>query len=161
MALRRYNAPNVEYNEIDRSQYGNRTAAVGTMTFATGFADKGDDYDIKYSETLEDFIASYGYPTNEAERYFFNAAYEVFKQGGRFASAKIPYKNDSLDKFAFTVYRIDDFATEIAPSLCPTPSPSDDITFEEKLYNALSSVDNSITSYIGIHLLLFFVLCGI
>ena len=148
MALRKYNAPNVEYNEIDRSQYGSRTAAVGTMSFVTGFADKGDDYDIKYSETLEDFIASYGYPTNEAERYFFNTAYEAFKQGGRLASAKIPYDNKSKDKFAFTAYQVDEHLTEMAPSL--SPPPSDEIDINVELYEAFSNVDSSVSSYIRI-----------
>ena len=80
MIYRKFNAPNVEYNEIDRSQYGviNDGAAVGTMTFIAGFADRGDDYDAKYSRSFPDFIRSYGYPTYEAERYFFNAAKEVF-----------------------------------------------------------------------------------
>lgn len=136
MISRKYNAPNVEYNEIDRSQYGSRTAAVGTMSFVTGFADKGDDYDIKYSETLEDFIATYGYPTNEAERYFFNAAYEAFKQGGRLASAKIPYKNRSLDNFAYTAYKVSYKLSSF--------SSIDDLN------SAISSIDDSVTSFIEI-----------
>jgi RNA polymerase sigma-70 factor (ECF subfamily) len=54
MIYRKFNAPNVEYNEIDRSQYGlvNDGAAVGTMTFIAGFADKGDDYDLPGGSTL-------------------------------------------------------------------------------------------------------------
>ena len=107
MVYRKFNAPNVEYNEIDRSQYGliNDGAAVGTMTFFTGFADEGDDYSAKYSRSLQDFVLTYGYPTNEAERYFYNAAQEVFSHGGRVITSKIPYDNDSKDKLAFTVFQ--------------------------------------------------------
>lgn len=133
MIYRQFNAPNVEYNEIDRSQYGtiNDGAAVGTMTFIVGFADKGDDYDAKYSRSLPDLINSYGYPTNEAERYFFNAAKEVFARGGRTITSKIPYNNDSKDKFAFTIYSSDGIQHEIEP---------------EK-YASISSLDPTISSY--------------
>lgn len=136
MIHRRYNAPNVEYNEIDRSQYGliNDGAAVGTMTFFTGFADKGDDYDAKYSRSLQDFVNTYGYPTNEAERYFYNAAQEVFSHGGRIVTAKIPYDNDSKDKLAYTVYS----SSGVKP-------------MTDSELSVLSSVDPTITSYIELN----------
>lgn len=133
MIYRKFNAPNVEYNEIDRSQYGliNDGAAVGTMTFIAGFADKGDDYDAKYSRSLPDFINTYGYPTNEAERYFYNAAKEVFAHGGRTITSKIPYDNESKDKFAYTVY-----------------SSNGVVPLNSAELSLLSSVDPTITSCI-------------
>ena len=135
MVYRKFNAPNVEYNEIDRSQYGlvNDGAAVGTMTFATGFADKGDDYEVKYLRSLTDFVNSYGYPTNEAERYFYAAAQEIFTQGGRMMAAKIPYDNDAKDKLAYTIYR--------------TKSISSLIEENAVLSNSLAEIDPTITSY--------------
>lgn len=140
MIYRKFNAPNVEYNEIDKSQYGiiNDNAAVGTMTFFTGFADKGDDYDAKYSRSLPDFINTYGYPTNEAERYFYNAAKEVFAKGGRTITSKIPYDNDSKDKFAFTIYRSSGQLLSIDYGTAENPSPFFD----------LLSIDQTISSYI-------------
>lgn len=144
MIYRKFNAPNVEYNEIDRSQYGliNDGAAVGTMTFIAGFADKGDDYDVKYSRSLPDFINTYGYPINEAERYFYNAAKEVFAIGGRTITSKIPYDNESKDKFAFTVFQSDGELNEI--------SYSEEVSGETvpSQFADLSTVDPSITSYI-------------
>lgn len=133
MIYRKFNAPNVEYNEIDRSQYGliNDGAAVGTMTFFTGFADKGDDYDAKYSRSFPDFINTYGYPTNEAERYFYNAAKEVFARGGRTITSKIPYDNESKDKFAYTVY-----------------SSNGVVELKDAELSVLSSIDSTITSCI-------------
>lgn len=106
MIYRQFNAPNVEYHEIDRSQYDltSDNPAVGTITFTIGFADKGDDYDPKYSRSLADFLQTYGYPTNEAERYLYATAKEVFSKGGRIITSKIPYDNESKDKFAYTVY---------------------------------------------------------
>lgn len=106
MIYRQFNAPNVEYHEIDRSQYDltSDNPAVGTITFTVGFADKGDDYDPKYSRSLADFVQTYGYPTNEAERYLYATAKEVFSKGGRIITSKIPYDNESKDKFAYTVY---------------------------------------------------------
>jgi len=137
MIYRKFNAPNVEYNEIDRSQYGmiNDGAAVGTMTFFTGFADKGDDYDAKYSRSLPDFVNTYGYPTNEAERYFYNAAKEVFSRGGRVITSKIPYDNESKDKFSFTVYQAKN-GGELS------------IIAEQSFLSGIASLDESITSYI-------------
>ena len=135
MVYRKFNAPNVEYNEIDRSQYGliNDGAAIGTITFATGFADKGDDYEVKYTRSLTDFVNSYGYPTNEAERYFYATAQEIFSHGGRMLAAKIPYDNDSKDKLSYTVYR--------------TKSLSSLIEENEMLNEAFQRIDPSITSY--------------
>jgi len=135
MVYRKYNAPNVEYNEIDRSQYGliNDGAAVGTMTFATGFADKGDDYEIQYFRSLQDFVNAYGYPTNEAERYFYATAQEVFSQGGRIRAAKIPYDNDSKDKLSFTIYK--------------TKNSHCEISANEQLSDVIGNLDPTITSY--------------
>ena len=140
MVYRKFNAPNVEYNEIDRSQYGliNDGAAVGTMTFFTGFADEGDDYSAKYSRSLQDFVLTYGYPTNEAERYFYNAAQEVFSHGGRVITSKIPYDNDSKDKLAFTVFQAKKNSLSTYLNL---------FSESEDLSDTFASIDPSITSY--------------
>lgn len=146
MIYRKFNAPNVEYNEIDRSQYGlvNDGAAVGTMTFIAGFSDKGDDYDAKYSRSLTDFINTYGYPTNEAERYFFNAAKEVFSKGGRTITSRIPYNNESKDKFSYTVYASDGEVKTIEQENVI------ELTGDVNVFGDLSALDSSITSYFEI-----------
>ena len=146
MVYRKFNAPNVEYNEIDRSQYGiiNDSAAVGTMTFIAGFADRGDDYDAKYSRSLADFTNTYGYPTNEAERYFYNAAKEVFSNGGRTITSKIPYDNESKDKFAYTVYCCDGKEKTFSSESVLDDGESINV------FGNISAIDPSITSYFEI-----------
>ena len=96
-------------HEIDRSQYDSEDdqSIVGTTAFLMGFADKGEDYATKYVNTMNTFVNYYGYPTNEAERYFYNAAYEVINRGGYLLTTKLPYDNESLRKYAFCSYTVD------------------------------------------------------
>lgn len=52
MSSRTINAPGIEINEIDRSAYGDvDESQVGTLAMVLGFADKGDDYDLKWINT--------------------------------------------------------------------------------------------------------------
>jgi hypothetical protein len=78
-----------------------------------GFADKGDDYNIKWVNSESTFKHLYGTPKTEAERYFYNAAMEVVDGGGTCYTAKLPYDNKSLDKFVYTSYKISDTALPI------------------------------------------------
>ena len=72
-------SPGIELREIDRSGYDDTTdnSIVGTNTFVLGFTDKGDDYDVKWINSLNTLKNAYGDPTNEAETYFYNACWEV------------------------------------------------------------------------------------
>ena len=108
--MRIIQAPGIELHEIDRSQYDTteNNSIVGTTAFIMGFADKGDDYTTKYINTMKTFVNNYGYPTNEAERYFYNAAYEVINRGGYLLATKLPYDNESLKKYAFCSYTVDE-----------------------------------------------------
>ena len=113
---RRINAPGIEVNEIDRSSYEETVdnSTIGTTTLVFGFADKGEDYTVRWVNTMNTFIKTYGNPTNEAERYFYNSVYEILDGGGVCYAAKLPYFNDSLDNFTYTSYAIDPIATEIS-----------------------------------------------
>ncbi len=108
--MRIIQSPGIELHEIDRSQYDTteNNSIVGTTAFIMGFADKGDDYTTKYINTMKTFVNNYGYPTNEAERYFYNAAYEVINRGGYLLATKLPYDNESLKKYAFCSYTVDE-----------------------------------------------------
>jgi hypothetical protein len=110
---RRINAPGIEVNEIDRSSYEETVdnSTIGTTTLVLGFADKGEDYTVRWVNTMNTFIKTYGNPTNEAERYFYNSVYEILDRGGVCYAAKLPYFNDSLDNFTYTSYTIDPIAT--------------------------------------------------
>lgn len=117
--MRIINHPDIEIHELDRSGYDDQqdNAIVGTASMVIGFADKGPDYTTKWINTMNTFINTYGYPKSEAETYFFNSAYEVLKQGGYLFTSKLPYDNDSLDKFSFTRYDVDtDFNALSSPN---------------------------------------------
>ena len=105
---RRINAPGIEVNEIDRSSYEETVdnSTIGTATLVLGFGDKGDDYTVRWINTLNTFTRTYGNPTNDAEKYFYNAAAEILNRGGTCYAAKLPYYNDSLDNFVYTSYSI-------------------------------------------------------
>lgn len=55
---RRINAPGIEVNEIDRSRYNQTVdnSTVGTASLVLGFADKGDDYNVKWINTMTTFL---------------------------------------------------------------------------------------------------------
>ena len=109
---RRINAPGIEINEIDRSWYDQtvNNGTAGTATLIFGFADKGDDYSVRWMNNMTTFVQTYGEPTNDAERYFYNAAYEVIDGGGVCYTSKLPYCNDSQDNYVYTSYTIDQHA---------------------------------------------------
>jgi len=109
-------APGLEVNEIDRSAYGNEqdNSIVDTTVFLMGFADMGQDYATRQIGSMAQFASVYGYPTNEAERYFYNAAREVMDRGGNLRCTKLPYDNATMNKFAFTTYEVDDHLTPLS-----------------------------------------------
>ena len=117
MATRRINHPDVEINEYDRSNYDLRdNALVGTAVMLQGFADKGDDYQTKWINSMNSFIQNYGYPQNEAERYFYNGAFEVLNRGGYLFASKLPYDNKSLDQYSFVSYKVgNSYSTMVSP----------------------------------------------
>lgn len=100
-------SPGVEFNEIDKSQYGKSDySIVGTASHIAGFADIGQDYITKWVNTKDTFYELYGYPTNEVERYFFNGVCEVLDRGGVCYATKLPYQNEAKDKFATVTYSV-------------------------------------------------------
>lgn len=82
---------------------------------------------------MEVFLRVFGSPTNEPERYFYNAASEVIARGGQCIMTKLPYDNLSKDKFTYTDYILDD-------TLVSTGT----------VVNDISSIDEALTSYVTI-----------
>ena len=104
---RTINAPGIELNEIDRSAYDQvDNSMVGTLGLVLGFADQGEDYEVKWVNSMGSFEKAYGTPTNEAERYLYNAVQEIIDAGGIATVGKLPYKNNVLDRMAYTEYRM-------------------------------------------------------
>lgn len=54
-------------------------------------------------QTLDE---TYGTPTNEFERYLYNAICEVINRGGTCIAAKLPYLNDSFGKYNYVDYDV-------------------------------------------------------
>ena len=104
MAIRTIQSPGIEITERDISQY--TTGPVGTAVLVTGFAAKGRDYEPMLITSRSAWLQQFGEPTNEAERYFFNAGMEVINQGGKLYACKLPYKNEALNKFTAKTYTV-------------------------------------------------------
>ena len=87
-------SPGVEIHEVDKSQY---TPDVGTLPRALvfGFASKGPNKTTTEITSMADFRTVYGTPTNEPERYFYNAVDSMIGAGATVVASKIPYSNDS------------------------------------------------------------------
>lgn len=110
MALRTIEAPGLQVNEIDRSQYDqldSNSLPNSPTCFIAGFADKGENYAVHSIPSREQFEELYGYPQNEAERYFYNGSLEVLNNGGKLLVAKLPYDNNSKDMYSYVDYKID------------------------------------------------------
>lgn len=135
--LRRIDAPGIQLNEIDKSQYDSMPdySIVGTTCLICGFADKGENYSIKWINTIQTLVDNYGYPQTEEERYFWNACAEVLNRGGICLAAKLPYDNPALDTFPYVDYKISD------------PVYID----KDSKYSKILDADPSLTSYIQLY----------
>lgn len=147
-------APGIKVNEMDRSgyDYSVDNSVNGTNVLVLGFADKGDNYNVKWINSEATFKHLYGTPKTEAERYFYNAAMEVVDGGGTCYAAKLPYTNNSLNNFVYTSYTISNEATPIYSPIdiiqnrifCGIDEDFDDIVIKENLSSMIDSVQESI-----------------
>lgn len=129
-------APGVQNNEIDRSNY-ERTqdySIVGTTVLACGYADKGNDYTAEWINSIQTYEDVFGIPTNEIEQYFYNAAAETLDRGGVFVGVKLPYSNSMNGKYKYVDYEVTDELNYI----------SDDV----ELSAQIAKVDSNIQTYL-------------
>ena len=110
--IRRDWGPSVQIFEIDRSQYSR--SMTGTRVLVFGFAAKGEDYETHEITSIMSFLNTFGEPTNEAERYFYNACKEIIQQNGILYACKLPYKNDAHDRYVVQEYKLDTQVKEIS-----------------------------------------------
>lgn len=137
-------APSVEIHEYDMSGYDRTNSSTnGTVCLVQGFADRGNDYETKWMNSMQNFVKEYGYPTNEAERYFYNLAYEIISNGGVLLTSKLPYYNKSKDKFSYTTYQVGDNAVPIT-SAEEVFSTIDDLNPEKDFFYRLFFDNDSI-----------------
>jgi hypothetical protein len=92
--------------ETDKSQYS--PAMSNTACYVMGFANKGEVYVPMEFTSRTAWLSYYGEPTNEAERYFYNAACEVLNNSGRLYCARLPYDNNAIEKMVGVKYSLSD-----------------------------------------------------
>lgn len=105
---RRIQAPGIEVNEIDYSNYQSQESLVNTTALIMGFSDKGVDYATRYVNNMNSYLTMFGAPDNEAETYLYNAANEIISKGGNVFVSKLPYDNEVFNKYSYVDYQIDD-----------------------------------------------------
>ena len=107
--MRNIEAPGIELNEFDRSQYNLQNSALddAPYCFICGFSDKGENYSVNFLRTKYDLIQAYGQPQTEFEKYFYNGCLEIIQNNGICLASRLPYDNASLDKFTYCDYIID------------------------------------------------------
>lgn len=104
MSIRTIEAPGIQINEIDKSQYS--PAMTGTRCYIMGFANKGEPYVPMQFTSRAALQSYYGEPDTEAEKYFYNACMEVINQNGVLYTARLPYDNDAKDNYVGFTYQI-------------------------------------------------------
>lgn len=106
MSSRSIENPGVEIKEIDRSQYDkvdySLQNAPTVLTF--GVATQGEDLALTWINSRATLNDTYGIPTNEYERYFYNSMFEVLRRGGTCIAAKLPYNNEAYRKYNYVQY---------------------------------------------------------
>lgn len=112
--MRTIEAPGVEINEIDLSQYN--PGMVGTASLVVGFANKGEDYMPLEFSSRNSWLTYFGKPIDEAERYFYNASLDIINQGGKLYCAKLPYNNDSKDIYFSSTYSVSTSGVSLSSS---------------------------------------------
>lgn len=134
MSIRTIEAPGVQINEIDKSDYVR--SLTGSKALVMGFADQGEDYEPKEINTTMGFVNYFGKPTNEAERYFYAACKEVINQNGKLYACKLPYDNGSAGKYVCKEYSIADNSKTISSDHSIT---ADDVQLTESFQNYAKS----------------------
>lgn len=110
MITRKLQSPGVEINEIDRSNYNKIDYSLpnSPTSLIFGFASRGEDSTFNWINSQATLNEIYGQPTTEFESYFYNAAMEILNRGGTCIGAKLPYMNNSYEKFNYVEYSLGD-----------------------------------------------------
>lgn len=97
MALRTINSPDVEIREKNFSQIG--TTIQGDTFVINGFFAKGPDLEPTELTSISELNTIFGKPTNEAEKYSYEAATQALTNGASVLICKIPYENDMAGNY--------------------------------------------------------------
>ena len=149
-------APGVETNELDLSFYDFPQPKEETQNvFINGFATQGhtnSPYKFTSKSSDDDLIRTFGTPTNEAERYFYNACSEAIKRDKVVLYAnRLPYNNTSTTNFNYAEYEISKVSalpTEVITDASALADVGEilvcaDTTLSGKNYAEINAVANS------------------
>ena len=149
-------APGVETNELDLSFYDFPQPKEETQNvFINGFATQGhtnSPYKFTSKSSDDDLIRTFGTPTNEAERYFYNACSEAIKRDKVVLYAnRLPYNNTSTTNFNYAEYEISKVSalpTEVTTDASSLADVGEilvcaDTTLSGKNYAEINAVANS------------------
>lgn len=106
MSIRTINSPDVEIKEKDFTPIG---ATIQGDTFViNGFFAKGPDLEPTEITSISELNTIFGKPTNEAERYAYEAAAQALSNGTSAIICKIPYENDMAGAYKVVSLNIGD-----------------------------------------------------
>lgn len=136
-------SPGVELQEVDKSQYTPTTVDTFRVLLP-GFSSKGKINQPTTVTSMAQFRNDFGVPTNEAERYAFNAANIILNDGGEVVFARLPYK--TAEKFPCITYSVGESATIVSSDPLnkltdtdPTITSASTIKFDEASMLSLSA----------------------
>ena len=122
MSSRTIENPGIEVNEIDRSQYEKVDYSLqnAPVVLTIGYATQGENTSLTWINSKVTLDDTYGKPTNEYEKYFYNSIYEILKRGGICIAARLPYDNDSCKTYNFVEYNASALYSYDNPSEIPS-----------------------------------------
>lgn len=106
MSIRTINSPDVEIKEKDFSQIG--ATIQGDVFVINGFFAKGPDLEPTELTSISELNTIFGKPTNEAERYSYEAATQALSNGTGVIICKIPYENDMAGNYKVVSLNVGD-----------------------------------------------------
>ena len=93
--IRNIESPGVQISERDDTLRA--TLPVGTNTLVVGYAPQGPTYESINTTSISELEQIYGFPTNVAERYFYQTCRQVLQSPANLLTIRLPYGTDTGD----------------------------------------------------------------
>jgi hypothetical protein len=120
MSTRTITSPGIQIAEIDQSTIARNSA--GTNVFMTGFASQGPTDEVVNIGSVSEFEATFGTPTNSAERYLYHSARQVLVQSpANLKITRMAYGSGAgigfANSYSALVFPVKGFTTVLSPIL--------------------------------------------
>lgn len=120
MSTRTITSPGIQIAEIDQSTIARNSA--GTNVFMTGFASQGPTDEVVNIGSVSEFEATFGTPTNSAERYLYHSARQVLVQSpANLKITRMAYGSGAgigfANSYSALVFPVKGFTTVFSPVL--------------------------------------------